>query len=44
MIKIDPKTISRKECINVGFLYEQAKKICKLTLKTEYNIFEKKNC
>ncbi len=42
MIKIDQNTISRKDCINVGFLYQHAKKICKLSLLTENNDFDKK--
>jgi HPr kinase/phosphorylase len=42
MIKIDQKTINRKECINIGFLYKHAKNICKLTLITTDNDFEKK--
>ena len=41
MIKIDQNTISRKDCINVGFLYQHAKKICKLSLLTENNDFDK---
>jgi HPr kinase/phosphorylase len=42
MIKIDQNTISRKECINIGFLYKHAKNICKLTLVSTDNDFEKK--
>ncbi|MFZ2325129.1 MAG: HPr(Ser) kinase/phosphatase [Ignavibacteriaceae bacterium] len=42
MIKIDQKSIKRKENINVGFLYENAKDLCKLKLATENNDFEKK--
>jgi HPr kinase/phosphorylase len=42
MIKIDENSIKRKECINVGFLYENAKNICKLNLLTQTNDFEKK--
>lgn len=42
MIKIDQNSIKRKENINVGFLYENAKNICKLKLLTENNDFEKK--
>ncbi len=42
MIKIDQNSIKRKENINVGFLYENAKSICKLKLLTENNDFEKK--
>src|SRR5574338_270614 len=42
MIKIDKNSISRKESIDVGFLYKDAKNICKLTLLTDNNNFEKK--
>lgn len=42
MIKIDQNTISRKECITVGFLYKHAQKICRLSLKTSDNDFDKK--
>ena len=42
MIKIDENSISRKECINVGSLYKNAKNICKLILLTKNNDFEKK--
>lgn len=42
MIKIDQNSIKRKENINVGFLYENAKNICKLKLITESNDFDKK--
>ena len=42
MIKIDKNSISRKEFINIGFLYKNAKSICKLQLLTENNDFEKK--
>ncbi|HMN47711.1 MAG TPA: HPr(Ser) kinase/phosphatase [Ignavibacteriaceae bacterium] len=42
MIKIDQNSVKRKENINVGFLYENAKNICKLKLLTEYNDFDKK--
>lgn len=42
MIKIDKHTISRKESITVGFLFDNAKNICKLSLLTEKNDFEKK--
>lgn len=42
MIKIDKNSISRKESIDVGFLYKNAKNICKLTLLTDNNNFEKK--
>jgi HPr kinase/phosphorylase len=42
MMKIDQNSIKRKENINVGFLYENAKNICKLKLLTENNDFEKK--
>ena len=42
MIKIDQNTITRKENINVGFLFKNAKKICKLNLLTENNDFDKK--
>ncbi|MFZ1519374.1 MAG: HPr(Ser) kinase/phosphatase [Ignavibacteriaceae bacterium] len=42
MIKIDQNSISRKEFIDVGFLYNNAKNICKLKLLTEQNDFEKK--
>lgn len=41
MIKIDNNSIKRKECITVGFLYENAKTICKLSLLTQSNDFEK---
>lgn len=42
MINIDKHTISRKESITVGFLFNNAKNICKLSLLTEKNDFEKK--
>lgn len=42
MIKIDKNSVSRKECINIGFLYKNAKNICKLKLLTDNNDFEKK--
>lgn len=42
MIRIDQNSIKRKENINVGFLYENAKNICKLKLLTNNNDFEKK--
>lgn len=42
MIKIDEKSISRKENITVGFLYNHSKNICKLKLLSEVNDFEKK--
>ncbi len=42
MIKIDQNSVKRKENINVGFLYENAKNICKLKLLTENNDFDKK--
>jgi len=42
MIKIDQNTVNRKESINVGFLFKNAKTICKLQLLTENNDFEKK--
>jgi len=42
MIKIDHNTVTRKESINVGFLYKNAKTICKLQLLTENNDFDKK--
>ena len=42
MIKIDQNTITRKESINVGFLFKNAKNICKLHLLTENNDFNKK--
>jgi HPr kinase/phosphorylase len=42
MMKIDQNSIKHKEDINVGFLYENAKNICKLKLLTENNDFEKK--
>lgn len=42
MIKIDKDSISRKEFISIGFLYKNAKSICKLKLLTENNDFEKK--
>lgn len=42
MIKIDQNSISRKECITVGFLFKHAQSICRLTLKTSNNDFEKK--
>jgi HPr kinase/phosphorylase len=42
MIKIDKNSISRKEFISIGFLYKNAKNICKLKLLTEKNDFEKK--
>ena len=35
-------SITRKESINIGFLYKNAKNICKLNLLTENNNFEKK--
>lgn len=39
MIKIDEKNIIRKEYITVNFLYEHARKICKLNLiSTEHNL------
>ena len=41
MIKIDENAITRKGNINVGFLYKNAKTICKLTLLTEKNDFDK---
>lgn len=42
MIKIDQKAIKHKEFITVGFLFDNAKDICKLKLLTENNNFEKK--
>ena len=42
MIKIDQNSIKRKENISVGFLYENAKNICKLKLLSDNNDFEKK--
>jgi HPr kinase/phosphorylase len=42
MIKIDEKSIKRKESISVGFLYESAKNICKLKLLSENHDLEKK--
>ena len=42
MIKIDKNAITRKENIDVGFLYKNAKNICKLTLLTDNNNFDKK--
>jgi HPr kinase/phosphorylase len=42
MIRIDNDSITRKESIDIGFLYENAKKICKLKLLTESNNFDKK--
>ncbi len=42
MIRIDQNSIKRKENINVKFLYENAKNICKLKLLTNNNDFEKK--
>ena len=42
MIKIDQNNVSRKEFITVGFLYDHAKKICRLNLLSENNDFEKK--
>ena len=41
MIKIDENSIKRKESITVGFLYNNAKNICKLSLLNENNDFEK---
>ena len=42
MINIDHNSIVRKESLNIGFLYKNAKNICKLNLLTENNDFEKK--
>ncbi|MBK7228002.1 MAG: HPr kinase/phosphorylase [Ignavibacteriales bacterium] len=42
MIRIDNNAITRKESIDIGFLYQNAKKICKLVLLTENNNFDKK--
>jgi len=42
MIRVDENTIGRKESITVGYLYNNAKNICKLLLLTENNNFEKK--
>lgn len=42
MIRIDNNSITRKESIDIGFLYQNAKKICKLNLLTEKNNFDKK--
>ncbi len=42
MIKIDQNSIKRKENITIGFLYDNAKTICKLKLLTESNDFSKK--
>jgi HPr kinase/phosphorylase len=42
MIKIDHNNVSRKEFITVGFLYDHAKKICRLNLLSESNNFDKK--
>lgn len=42
MIRIDNNAITRKEFIDIGFLYQNAKKICKLILLTENNNFDKK--
>lgn len=42
MIRIDNNSISKKESIDIGFLYQNAKKICKLNLLTENNNFDKK--
>ncbi len=42
MIKIDQNTVTRKESIKVGFLFKNAKTICKLQLLTENNDFDKK--
>jgi len=42
MIRIDNNAISKKQSIDIGFLYQNAKKICKLNLLTEKNNFDKK--
>jgi HPr kinase/phosphorylase len=42
MIRIDNNTITRKESIDIGFLSQNAKKICKLKLLTDNNNFDKK--
>ncbi|GIK22868.1 MAG TPA: HPr(Ser) kinase/phosphatase [Ignavibacteriaceae bacterium] len=42
MMKFDQNAVSRKEFITVGFLFENAKRICKLELLSENNDFEKK--
>ena len=42
MIRIDQNAVTRKENINIGFLYKNAKTICKLKLLTEKNDFDKK--
>ncbi len=42
MIKIDQNSVKHKTDISVGFLYENAKNICKLRLLTDNNDLEKK--